>query len=69
MVLEVFSIAWSLGIDNLDALMYKKSGERFPRYARFVLKYIAPFLGGLLFLYALYSEFKKDWDAEPLGHW
>jgi hypothetical protein len=65
LMLEIVVIVYILGIDKLDALMQRRTGEKFPKWAKISVKFITPILVGFLLISSLINEFKADYEGTP----
>jgi len=54
-LLECVVFGWIYGTQNLDALVYKYTGERFPKYATICLKYVVIPLLAFLIINSFYT--------------
>ena len=60
MIVESVMIAWVFGIDNLEKILTEKTGETFPAYAKFMMKFFAPTLMFVILCIGFYNEFKTN---------
>lgn len=65
LIWETISVGWVFGLDNLDILLRKRTGETFPRWTMFFIRYLTPFFGSLVFLIAASKQLAKDWTGAP----
>mmetsp|Transcript_29075 Transcript_29075/g.43834 ORF Transcript_29075/g.43834 Transcript_29075/m.43834 type:complete len:226 (+) Transcript_29075:930-1607(+) len=59
---ETYVIAYGFGFDNLDAIMYKKTGERIPNIYKILIKYFAVPAMTLILLHSIYLEITSTSD-------
>jgi len=57
LVVETSMIAYYFGLDKLEVLIYKKTGERLPLFFKICIKFVSVPLIGLTFFIGLYNEF------------
>jgi SNF family Na+-dependent transporter len=57
LVVETSMIAYYFGLDKLEVLIYKRTGERLPTFFKICIKYVSIPLIGLTFFIGLYNEF------------
>lgn len=60
MIVEVVLISWVFGFEKLEDILTEKTGEKFPKYAKFMVKFFAPTLMSVILVVGFYNEFKTN---------
>ena len=60
MIMESVIISWVFGFDKLDQLLTQNTGEKFPKYAKYMVKFFAPTLMSIILIIGFYNEFKTN---------
>ena len=60
MVLECIVISWVFGFEKLEVLLTEKNGEKFPVYAKYMVKFFSPLLMSIILVVGFYNEFKTN---------
>ena len=59
---EVFVVVYVFGLDKIEALLERSTGERIPIFAKIMLKYLTPLLVTAILIASFVREFQKDWS-------
>jgi len=62
---EILIVGYYFGLDNLEALMMKRTGEKFPFFVKFMVKYVTLALATVIMVTSFINEFQADWSGEP----
>ena len=60
MVVETILLAWVFGFERLEVLLTEKTGEKFPIYAKYMVKFFSPLLMTIILIVGFYNEFKTN---------
>eukprot|EP00356_Strombidium_inclinatum_P003291 CAMPEP_0170500366 /NCGR_PEP_ID=MMETSP0208-20121228/34573_1 /TAXON_ID=197538 /ORGANISM="Strombidium inclinatum, Strain S3" /LENGTH=150 /DNA_ID=CAMNT_0010778375 /DNA_START=1227 /DNA_END=1675 /DNA_ORIENTATION=- len=69
LVVETYCLVYYFGLDNLDALLFARTGERLPGWMKYCLKYVSIPIMTVLFVYAINQEFKGIYMEPAWTQW
>lgn len=68
-VSEIIMIVWVFKIENLDDMMFERTGERFPKFIVFMIKYITPTIIFAILVVGVINEIRVDREIPNWALW